>query len=255
VEVGPEEVFNKECIMSKIPKEPKEIFEEIISDYRALFSDGLISIILYGSGAGTDFRPGKSDINFMIVLSEEEIEHLDKAFKTVSKWRKRKVAIPLFLTEQYVETSTDVFPIEYLNFQHNHVLVYGKDVLTDLMFDRRDVRLQCEREAKGKLLVLRQTYLETTGRGNALKTVIGQSLQAFMAIFRALLFIKEKEIPRGNREIVSAVCNVFQLDSDLFNKLFDLKEAKVQLNDNEMKGLFRNYLKEIRKLTRIIDEV
>jgi hypothetical protein len=122
------------------------------------------------------------------------------------------------------------------------------------MFDRRDVRLQCEREVKGKLLVLREAYLETAGKGNALKAIIGQSLQAFIAIFRALLFVKEKEIPIENREIVSAVCSIFQLDSNLFNTLLDVKREKVKLNDNEMKGLFQNYLKEIRTLSRIVDE-
>ena len=113
--------------MAKIPKDPKEIFQGIIDDYRDLFGEDLISIILYGSATGRDYRSGKSDINFMIVLSEEGIEHLDRAFKTVTRWQKQKVAIPLFLTEVYVETSVDVFPIEYLNFQRNHILVYGKN--------------------------------------------------------------------------------------------------------------------------------
>ncbi len=76
--------------MAKIPKDPKEIFEEIIDDYKGLFGGDLISIILYGSATGKDYRPGKSDINFMIVLSEDGIEHLDKAFKTAAKWLKRK---------------------------------------------------------------------------------------------------------------------------------------------------------------------
>lgn len=241
--------------MSKIPKDPNEIFEEIISDYRALFSDDLVSIIVYGSAASGDYRPGKSDINLMIVLSDEEIEHIDKAFKTIAKWNKSKVAVPLFLTEQYIETSTDVFPIEYLNFQRNHFLVYGKDVLTDLIFDRGDVRLQCEREIKGKLLILREAYLETEGKGKALKNVLDHSLQAFVAIFTALLFLREREIPLENRDIVAATSEAFQLDSDLLNKLLDVKEEKSKLNDTEMKTLFRNYLKEVRRLSKMVDEL
>ena len=98
--------------MAKTVQDPKEIFPAIIDDYKGLFGDDLVSIILYGSAAGRDYRPGKSDINFMIVLSEEGIERLDLAFKVVETWQKRKVAIPLFLTELYVESSLDVFPIE-----------------------------------------------------------------------------------------------------------------------------------------------
>ena len=239
--------------MAKTVQDPKEIFPDIIHDYKGLFGDDLVSIILYGSAAGRNYRPGKSDINFMIVLSEEGIERLDLAFQVVQTWRKRKVAIPLFLTELYVESSLDVFPIEYLNFQRNHALVYGKDILKDLSFDRQLVRLQCEREIKGKLLLLREAFMETGGKGKALRDVIAQSIQAFMAIFDALLFFKEMEIPKDRREVVSLTCNTFHLDAERFQKLLDLKEEKIKPDDSETRSLFQDYLKEVRKLSKIAD--
>jgi len=239
--------------MAKTVQDPKEIFPDIIDDYKGLFGDDLVSIILYGSAAGRDYRPGKSDINFMIVLSEEGIERIDQAFKVVEAWQKRKVAIPLFLTELYVESSLDVFPIEYLNFQRNHALVYGKDILKDLSFDRELVRLQCEREIKGKLLLLREAFMETGGKGKALRGVIAQSIQTFIAIFDALLFFKEMEIPKDRREVVSLTCNAFHLDAGRFQKLLDLKEEKIKPDDSETRSLFQGYLKEVRKLSKIVD--
>lgn len=239
--------------MAKTVQDPKEIFPDIIDDYKDLFGDDLISIILYGSAAGRDYRPGKSDINFMIVLSEEGIERLDRAFRMVETWQKRKVAIPLFLTQLYVESSQDVFPIEYLNFQRNHVLVYGKDILSELSFAPQFVRLQCEREIKGKLLLLREAFMETAGRGRALRGVIGQSIQAFAAIFEALLYLKEEEIPKERRDVVNRTCDTFDLDAGLFQKLLDIKEEKLKPDDTETKSLFQNYLKEVRKLSKIVD--
>jgi predicted nucleotidyltransferase len=239
--------------MAKTVQDPKEIFPDIIDDYNGLFGDDLVSIILYGSAAGRDYRPGKSDINFMIVLSEEGIERLDLAFKVVETWQKQRVAIPLFLTELYVESSLDVFPIEYLNFQRKHILVYGKDILKDLSFDPQFVRLQCEREIKGKLLLLREAYMETGGKGKALRGVIGQSIQAFVAIFDALLFFKEKEIPKEGREVVNLTCDAFDLDGELFQKLLDIKEEKMKPDDTETTSLFQAYLEEVRKLSKIVD--
>ncbi|MBW1998896.1 MAG: hypothetical protein JRJ29_13155, partial [Deltaproteobacteria bacterium] len=192
--------------MGKAPKDPREIFQEITKDYKDLFGDELISMILYGSGAGSEYRPGKSDINFMIVLSEEGIGRLDRAFKTVSKWRRRNVSVPLFVTEHYVDTSLDTFPVEYLNFQHNYVLVYGKDILKDLSFRTEFLRLQCEREVKGKLLLLRESFLESTGRPRELKEVISQSLSAFIALFRALLFLKGEDMSGDRRQVLASTC-------------------------------------------------
>jgi len=239
--------------MAKSIKDPKEIFTEITEDYNMIFGDELVSIILYGSATGKDYRPGKSDINFMIVLSESGIEALDRAFDVIKKWQKRNVAIPLFLTEGYVDTSLDVFPIEYLNFQGNYVLVFGKDILKGLAFDPEFIRLQCEREIKGKLLILREAFLETSGKGKALREVIGHSISAFVAIFEALLYMKGQDLPSTKREIVSATAAAFDMDADVFEKLLDIKDEKVKPGDMEVMGLFKDYLREVRKLAKLVD--
>ena len=239
--------------MSKAPNDPKEIFEEIVDDYKKVFAADLKGIILYGSAAGGSYRPGKSDINFMIVLTEEGIENLDRAFKTVDKWRKRKVATPLFLTKKYVARSLDVYPIEYLNFQRNHIPVFGGDFLDDLEFNPDFVRLQCEREIKGKLLLLWEAYLDTAGKKLALTEVIRQSLPAFIAIFEALLYLQGRELPLEKREIIRSTCELFDLDDMLFEKLIDIKEQKLKPDEATMNALFKAYLSEIRKLANLVD--
>ena len=239
--------------MGKVIKDPKDIFQDIEHDFKDLYGNDLVSILLYGSAVGSDYRPGKSDINFMIVLTDEGIKRLEKAFAVVQKWRKRRVAVPLFLTQSYIETSTDVFPIEYLNFQRNYLLIYGKDVLKDLHFEGSHVRLQCEREIKGKLLLLRETFLETAGKTNPLRSAVAQSIEAFSAVFRALLFLKGQEPPAHKRALMKVTSEAFYLNAALFDRLLDVKEGKATPKGEEIKKLYRDYLEEIRKLMRMID--
>ncbi|MBW1779447.1 MAG: hypothetical protein JRL30_01795 [Deltaproteobacteria bacterium] len=239
--------------MAKHPKDPRTIFPDITGDYKALFGDELVSIILYGSATGPDFRPGKSDINFMIVLTEEGIKHLDLAFDAVKKWQKKGVAVPLFLTEEYIETSLDVFPIEYLSFQHHHEQVFGKAVLRDLKFDPEFLRLQCEREIKGKLLLLREAFIETTGKAKALKDVIQEAVPALIAIFEALLHLKEVAVPGKRRNIIRATGEAFDMNRGVFEGLLDIKEGTSQYGDEESFTLFKDCLKEMRKLAKTID--
>lgn len=241
--------------MAKAPQRPEEIFPEIISDYKGLFGDELVSIILYGSATGQDYDPAKSDVNFLIVLTELGGDDLGRVFGTIRKWRKKNVATPLFLTEKYVKTSLDVFPVEYLNFQRNHLLVYGKDILADLSFNRRFVRLQCEREIKGKLLLLREAYLQTDGKDKAMRGVIGSSLGAFIAIFEALLYLKDLDAPRGKRNVVRTVAGAFDLDLSVFEELLNIREGKTKPGSEDMKRLFRVYSREIRKLAEKVDEL
>jgi hypothetical protein len=241
--------------MSRIPREPKETFPGVIENYRQLFGTDLISIIVYGSAATGEYIPGKSDINFMIVLSEDGINSLDRAFKAVLKWQKRNVATPLFLTEQYVQTSLDTFPIEYLNFQNSYELLYGKDILKGLAFDPDLLRLQCEREIKGKLLALREAFVETGGRRRRLQELVAESVQAFIAIFNGLLYLHGKPLPRHKRDVMRQVCETFHMDSALFDKLLDVKEKKLKLSGWELRALFQAYLKEVQRLWKRVDSL
>lgn len=241
--------------MAKTLRNPKDIFQDIITDYQEIYDDDLVSIILYGSAAGKDYQPGKSDINFMIVLSENGMEQLERAFPVIKKWRKKNVAIPLFLTETYVSTSMDVFPIEYLNFQRNYELVFGKDILKDLAFQPQFIRLQCEREIKGKLLLLREAFLETSGKARALKDVIRHSLPALTAVFKALVHLKGIEIPKQRRELVRLTCETFHMDAHVFERLLDINEDRLKPGEKEMVTVYKQYLTEVSKLAALVDSL
>lgn len=239
--------------MGRHIRDPKTIFSEVTADYKALFGDDLVSIILYGSAAGQDFQPGSSDINFMVVLTEDGIEHIDHAFGVVTKWRKRGVALPLFLTEAYVKSSLDVFPIEYLSLERNYVQVFGKEILKGLTFRQEFLRLQCEREIKGKLLLLREAFMENAGKAKALKAVIKEALPAMIAIFEALLHLKEIALTGNRREIIRAAAGEFEIDVTVFEGLLDIREGRSGLRDEEVVMLFKSCLKEMQRLSNIID--
>lgn len=241
--------------MAKIPNDPKEIFNEITKDYQSIYGKDLISIILYGSAASGNYIPKKSDINFLIVLTAEGINQLKKSFKTVEKWHKRKVGIPLFLTKSYISSSLDSFPIEFLNMQKSYQLVFGEDVFKELAFNKNHLRLQCERELKGKLLQLRQVYLESKGKTRNLKFIIKNSLTAFISIFRALLYIKDKDVPSEKKSIISLISQEMGVDEQIFLNLLRVKEGTVKLSSEALNTLFEDYIKEVRILSNTVDQL
>jgi predicted nucleotidyltransferase len=239
--------------MARHPERPEEIFEPFVTEFRGVFERDLVSIALYGSAAGGDYRPGRSDLNFLIVLTEAGIEELDRAFDAVERWRKRRVAVPLFVTEAYIRGSQDVFPLEYLDMKRRHVHVYGRDILGKLSFEREHVRLQCEREIKGKLLLLREGFLETGGRKRALKALVAESLPSFVAVFGGLLFLEGKEIPAAKGDVLRAGCETFSLDASLFEELLGVREERLKPDEGRLLEMLKLYLKEIRKLALLAD--
>lgn len=241
--------------MSKIPKDPRDIFNEFTKDYQDIYGKDLVSIILYGSAASGNYIPKKSDINFLIILTEEGINRLQQSFKTVAQWHKRNVSTPLFLTKSYISSSLDSFSIEFLNMQKSYHVVFGEDVLKELSFEKRHLRLQCERELKGKLLQLRQAYLESRGNPKNLVPIIKNSLTAFMSIFRALLTLKDKDVPAAPESIFSLVSQELGVAEQTFVELLKVKEGTVKLSSTALNTLFENYIKEIRTLAYSVDQL
>lgn len=233
--------------------DPTSIFQEITSDYQGVFGHDLVGITLYGSAAGPDFRPRTSDVNFLIVLSEEGMKHIDRALDIVAKWRRKGVALPLFLTEAYVAASLDVFPIEYLGLARNHRRVFGKDVLEGLRVKPAYLRLQCEREIKGKLLLLREAYLDCGGKGKALLKVIRDALPALVAIFGALLYLRGDAPPTGKREIIRAAAGAFGLDPGVFERMIEIREGTYRGGKGEVEALFKAFLNQMERLSKTID--
>jgi predicted nucleotidyltransferase len=239
--------------MAKIPEMPEEIFQEFTRDYRDVFGDDLKSIILYGSGARGEYIPKKSDLNFIIVLNESAMDRLREAFPLIHRWRKRRVNTPLFLTEEYITSSLDSFPVEFLNFRDSHILVFGKDVLGELPFDKKSIRLQCERELKGKLLLLREAYLDSEGKTGDLGQAAAASLTAFLSLFRALLFLRDREIPPHNDELITTTAREMGFDENPFMDVLRMKEGKIKARRDEMEGIVERYLREIRGLWKRVD--
>ena len=241
--------------MAKIPDQPQEVFVPLTQDYLKVFGGELVSLIVYGSAAAGSYVKGKSDINLLVVLSPAGIKKLDAAFDTVKCWKKRKVATPLVITKVFIEASLDSYPIEFLNMKNSHILVYGENVLANLAFQPADLRLQIEREIKGKIILLTQGYLETGGSARALKQLIRNSYTAFISIFNALLYLKQEKAPQTRRETIKEACNLFSLDAAVFELCSDIKEGKDKLSDKEIIDTFKKYLHEVEKIGNIVDEL
>jgi predicted nucleotidyltransferase len=238
-----------------IPKKPEDIFDDFCADYEALYGTDLLSIILYGSCARGEYVPKKSDINFLLLLTEGGIARLGKALKLTAKWRRRAVATPLFLTRAYIETSLDTFPIEMLNFQASYRVLRGEDPLKDLVFDRGMLRLQCERELKGKLLQLREQFLETSGNARRVTDLIARSLPTFYAIFQGIVYLHGKPAQPEREALLDSMQDILGLNRVLFSELYAVRDGKVRLNSSGTITIMERYIEEVRRLALAVDSL
>lgn len=240
--------------MAKVIKKPEEIFAEITADFQQACGADLLSIILYGSGTGNYYLPGQSDINFLVILKEVGIVNLEQCLAVIGKWEKRRVAA-VFMTPAYIADSQDAFPVELLNMQLNHLVVYGEDVLAELKLAAGDLRLQLERELRGKVLHLQQGFLACGGKAKGLRQLIGLSLGSFLPLFTVLLFLRGYKTPPGRRDLIKALSLAYPVKADVFLQAIDIREKRSKLSGRELKELFKSYHHEIARLAKRIDNL
>jgi hypothetical protein len=136
-----------------------------------------------------------------------------------------------------------------------YVVVTGEDVLAPITFDPCHIRLQLERELRGKLLHLRSGYLATEGKPRRIRELIGVSLTAFVSLFGAILHLKNLEIPKGKRDIITAGSRAFGVDAAVFLKCEEIRGGTDRFSSVEVQAVFRDYLREVGRLCEMIDRL
>jgi len=240
--------------MGQLPDNMKKIAEEFLKNVKEAFGDSLKSVIIYGPAARGEKSKGPY-INFMVVVGDNTPSELARCAKFVKQWYRKSITLPLFFHPSYIGQSLDTFPLEFMEISSSYHVVYGEDVLSDLEYDTFDVRKQCERELKGKLLHLRAEYLELRGNKKGLVDLVNRSLNTFRLVFSGALYLKNCEIPQKTTALLEAVTDEYDLDIKLFKKLDAMAKGEIKINETEADSLFDLYVEELDKLSHAIDSL
>jgi hypothetical protein len=239
--------------MRRLDAKTEQTIEKFAHEIQTLYGDDLVSLVLYGSAAGPDFVPDRSDLNFLVVLKRVTPQALRKAMPLVRHWHRQKIATPLFVDPDFLRSSLDVFPIEFSEMQEQHRLLAGTDIFLELEISPKNLRLQCEEELKGKLLTLRRAYLETGGRVEALEELMVHSLKSFLVITRHLLRLKGLQPPREFLEVVVQAEEAFGISLEAIRDVHSLRLGMIRLDKSNAQTLFDRYLADVEQLAACAD--
>src|SRR5205807_2291386 len=110
-------------------------------------------------------------------------------------WHDRGLATPLLVAAHEFDRSLDAFPIEFGAILADYSVAAGADPFAGLAVDPADLRRACEVQARSHLLHLREGYLETRGRSDALSDLIVKSAAPFAALLVALARLEGHPAP------------------------------------------------------------
>ena len=235
----------------------KHHFDAFIDDLRSTHGRNLVSVILYGSAAAGDFVPKKSDYNILIALERIGPEDLRKSHACIREWARMGNPVPVYFTVSELQNAGDVFPIEFHQMSIARKVLFGPDVLADLVISDKFLRLQAEFELRSKLIQLRRLYIPASASVDGLKRLMGDSLSSFSALFRAVLILKGHTPPATKHEIVALTAKQLGMDGTPFEKIFDIRENRLteQLDEVSANRLFGEYMEQIERVIHAVDAI
>ncbi len=234
--------------MPEIPETVRETLRPYLAQVQKLFGNALDAVILYGSAAGGEYLPGKSNINLLFLLAKQDAELLRQYAALHKRWQKEQIVVPLFLTQAELKSSLDVFPLEYLEIQDQHVLLAGRDPFPELRIGLKNLRLQCEQDLRGNLLRLRQRFVEGGASTEAITILLPLSCTALMPCLRGLLRVKERPVERSSDGVLQAVEKEFGIDTSAFHDVLNLKRGIISPGPAEAPRLFDRYSAALQSL-------
>lgn len=180
-----------------------ESVNELSDLVRQLAGDNARSLTVFGRAVTPHFHKSRDDIRSVFVLEDMELTLLRTLAKHGPQLGKAGLRAPLIMTESYIQSSCDVFPLEFLEIQQGYRVVFGPDSFAELPIRNDDVRLQCEREIKSLLIGLRQGLLAAAGRDSLLTTIETEAGESLIRTLRGLLYLKEDREPGTAAELLS----------------------------------------------------
>ena len=169
----------------------------------------------------------------------------------VEAWHDAGLATPLLIAAHEFEQSLDAFPLEFGAILADHTVVTGANPFASLAVDPADVRRACEVQARSHLLHLREGFLETRGRSDALAVLIVQSAAAFAGLATSIARL-EGHATDDVASVARHVERTIGMPGSAITEVTTLVGVH-EISSADAERLFGPYLNAIEHLVRYVD--
>ncbi len=190
--------------------------------------------------------------NRWLLIFSAEADNFLSTFGPLSVFiKKHKLHIPLIVSVGFVSNSLDSYPLEVLDIQTDYTTVYAQeDVIAGLEFNKEDIRLQIERELKGKWLLTRLVALEKSGDNKHLIRVLKESYASLMPVFKGFCYLNGIPVPKETDKLLESLSDILHTEVNVLN-LID-KQTKAP-SHALLNNLFMDYIRFLQICTDMID--
>lgn len=220
----------------------------------ARLGDNLQSITVVGSSLTRDFRAGHSDINTVVLIREQTLACLNAVASLAKPMSRKRISPPLLMTSPYIERSRDVFGVELLDFQLTHETILGTDPFAALTFEKKNVRLQCERELKATLIRLRQGYIAAAANKTLVRDILISTAKGLTPLLRAMLWLRDIDRPPLSEATFIKAAVELSVNLDPLVIAARWRQERTRAGATAMEYAFASVYAAVEQLAAIVDK-
>lgn len=237
-----------ERIIEGLPDNTQRLLQIYAKDVEAAFGDRLDGLLIYGSAVRGEFLPGRSNLNMLMLVVSYDAATL-KAYAPVHKrWSKEQVVVPLFLTEQELNSSSFIFPLEFLEIQEHHRVLGGRDPFVGFHVKTHRLKDQVVQGLASHVLRLRQRFAEGGGRDDAVTILLPLAITSTIPLLRGLQRILGRPVLTQSEAVLNDVADHLGLDVQGLRDALLLKRGQITPGPGEIPRLFDRYLQNATAL-------
>lgn len=236
-----------------IPKTLASDINSFTSNLEKDLGDSLVSVVLYGGLVKNQMIRETDRVKIMVVVKSVKISSLNKVGDALSSTKRAKQIQLLTLTPEDLSSSTDVFPIKFLDMQQDYEILHGDDLVKDLEVGRDHLRIRCEQEVKNLMLKLRSMYLRSRKDSKVLQKVLLKAYYSFLQSGDALAELKTGKVYRKENEILDGIESI-GLDSALMKKIQALRTSESASEQETLHDLYERFMEMIVEAAEIADQ-
>lgn len=244
--------------LENLPEKERKLIPQFVEAVRTCHGTALRSLVLYGSAASGDYRPGHSDLNFLAIIEPLTTERLRAAAACEKAWSARLPINVMYASQDFVRDSADVFPIEFLDMARRRITLFGDDPFEGMKITGENLRLQIEHELRGKLVRLRQSYVRdvmSRAPEKAITALAVNSLTSFLTLFGAMLHMKGAVVPGTQAEIIGLAAREFGLDAEALRRVLEAKSHPRSVHAREAHEMFASYMTQIERAVDAVNDL
>jgi hypothetical protein len=228
--------------------------DDLVAQLQRVYGGGLAAVILYGSAAGGEHIAGRSDYNVLVLVDAVTVDKLRATAAALMGWKKAGHSAPQIMTVGEWRSSADAFPMEYADILERHKILYGTAPFEGIAVVPRDLRVQVEHQARGKLLQLRQRVLGlgTSADAETVELLAGVS-STMMVVFRGVERLHGTMPSPDNETLTRAVAALAGFDPDPFVRVIRHVRGTERIAPTQAASILDGYTAGLERVVGHVD--